>query len=468
MKLTMMVTAALTAIAAMAIFAFDMPVVLALSVAPWFSLLFYRYPLLLLALFPLGNSIETCFVFQPVVVGPYLLLFMDPIYFFTIIHLCLCALLQPRKIAAVLKENVFLATFLLMVALYVVLYTPVYGQSAIGEARKSYFIFLIPLLAAVAIKKPADLRRFLLAIVWAAAGLAIIGVGTAVATGTIIRPINAQGASNLALVAFLMLIHRIYRIVLIGPILDKVLLWVFFTAAITAAHRTVWLAIGSGLLLAFCLYSTRQALIAKVKVLMVIIIMITGMGVVIALFPETGVRLENAFGGILNPQADPTASWRIEGWQQYLRRLRQDGNLLFGEGIGSYSGWDAHGKQIMISSHSAYVDMILKFGLFGLGLYSLLAFEFVRKALAARNTLGNGPIRAWLETGILTFGAAHAYGSGYSFDPTMLMFFALANSARQLSHRHSVESRASRGQHVPTYTNFAEVIPLQSPVRPRI
>jgi O-antigen ligase len=261
----------------------------------------------------------------------------------------------------------------------------------------------------------------------------------------------------------LMLIHRIYRMVLIGPILDRVLLWLFFVAAITAGHRTAWLALGSGLLLALWLYGTKQAVIARV--FLAIIIMIAGLGIGIALFPKTGERLGVAFEGILNPQADATASWRIEGWQQHFDRLRQGGNLLFGEGLGNYYG--GYNQAGLMAPHSAYVEMIIKFGLFGIALYSLLVFKFVRNALAVRKTLGTSPMRAWLETGILTFGAAHAYSTGYSFDPIMLVFLAVGNSACRLSQRRSVELRAARGQHAPTYTKFEAVIPVRRPVRPR-
>ena len=336
---------------------------------------------------------------------------MDSVYFFTILHLGLYASLNPKRFVSLLKENSFLSIFLAVVALYVVIYTPTYGKTAIGEARKLYFMFLFPLLAAVTIKNPADLRRFLLVIVCAAAGVAIVGASMAVASGSIIRPINAQAALYLALAAFLMLIHRIYRIVLIGPILDRVLLWLFFVVAITAGHRTVWLAIGSGLLLALCLYGTRQSVLTKV--FLAIITMVAGLGVGIALFPETGARLGVAFGGILNPLADATASWRIEGWQRHFDRLRQGGNLLFGEGLGNYYG--GYGGDGLVSPHSAYVEMILKFGLFGIALYSLLVFKFVRNSLAVRKTLGTGPMRAWLEAGILTFGAAHAYMQDTAF-----------------------------------------------------
>jgi hypothetical protein len=440
----------------------------ALSIVPCVVMLFYQRPMLLLYLWPVMILISLFFVDSSLGVeglaqSNIWLVPMDMVYFFTIIHLALYASSHPRRFVSALKQNPFLSIFIALVVLYLIIDTPIWGKRAIGEARKLYFMFLIPWLAAVVIKNPADLRRFLVIIVCAAAGVAIVGFGTAVSSGNIIRPINSQAALYLALAAFLMLIHRIYRIVLIGPILDRVLLWLFFVAAITAGHRTVWLAIGSGLLLALCLYGTRQAVI--VRVFLAIIIMIAGLGVGIALFPKTGERLGVAFGGILNPQADATASWRIEGWQQHFDRLRQGGNLLFGERLGTYYGLDADG--LRPSPHSAYVEMILKFGLFGLALYSLLVFKFVRNSLAVRKTLGTGPMRAWLETGILTFVAAHVYSAGYSYEPTMLMFLAVGNSACRLSRRRSVEFRAARGQHIFTYTNFADVTPVQRPVRPR-
>jgi O-antigen ligase len=160
--------------------------------------------------------------------------------------------------------------------------------------------------------------------------------------------------------------------------------------------------------------------------------MIAAMGIGIAMFPETGARLGNAFEGILNPQADDTASWRIEGWEKHLDRLTQNGNLLFGEGFGTYYGLYSDGG-LVPSPHSAYVEVILKFGLFGLALYSILVFKFVRNALAVRKKLPVGPMRAWLEASILSFVAAHAYCSGYSVDPIMLVFFAVGSSAQRLT-----------------------------------
>ena len=154
-------------------------------------------------------------------------------------------------------------------------------------------------------------------------------------------------------------------------------------------------------------------------------------------------------------------SWRIEGWQFHLDRVSRDGNLLFGEGLGTYYGRDQYGE-IRPTPHSAYIELILKFGLFGLTLYGLLVFKFIRNALAVRKTLGTGPMRAWLEASILTFGAAHAYCSGYSFEPIMLMFLAVGNSAQRLSRLPAVEFRAvSRRTSFQRTPHSAGVMPIR-------
>ena len=77
--------------------------------------------------------------------------------------------------------------------------------------------------------------------------------------------------------------------------------------------------------------------------------------------------------------------------------------------------------------------MALKLGLFGLAIYSLLAFEFFRRARVVRKRLPPGPMKAYLDIGILNFGAGHAYMLGYGIDPVMLVFFAVAVCAIKLS-----------------------------------
>src|SRR5262249_6694202 len=152
-------------------------------------LLFYRRPFLLLLLWPICIFINVFHPYDPVAkIGTMFFLPMDIAYIFTLIHLGLCALLKPTKVGAILKQNRFLSIFLGVVAVYVVVCTPIYGQSALGEARKDYFIFLFPLMALLTIKRTGDLRRFIFLVILVAASLTVI----ALANG-LFRVLNAQG-----------------------------------------------------------------------------------------------------------------------------------------------------------------------------------------------------------------------------------------------------------------------------------
>jgi O-antigen ligase len=438
-------------------------VLIALSLIPTLIMVFYRYPLLLFSLFPLVDLVG---VFSPdytFSAGGVLVLPGDPVYFFTVIHLCLCALLQPRKMVSVLKENIFVTIFLAMVALYVVLDTPVYGQSAIGEARKFYFMFLIPLLACVTIRKAKDLQRLFLVIVFAATCVTVVALAE-VMKGSIVKSVNSEGALIVALAAFSMLIHRVYRIVVIHPILDRLILWLFFLIAVAQGHRTVWLAVGFGVILALWFYRVRPTLIAKL--LIVAVVILAGLSMAIVFFPQTGSKLVDHFEGIRDPYSDPTASWRMEGWREQIDQLQKEGRVLFGEGVGGYYNWQFRGYvTVTVSPHNAYVQTALKFGLFGLAIYGLLAFDFFRKSLTVRKKLRPAPMRAYLEMGILNFGAALAYCLGYGFQPIMLMFFGIAMSAVKLSQKGLVDYPEPRLRLLPNDLRISSArSPTQRPI----
>jgi hypothetical protein len=83
--------------------------------------------------------------------------------------------------------------------------------------------------------------------------------------------------------------------------------------------------------------------------------------------------------------------------------------------------------------------MALKLGVFGLAIYSLLAFEFFRRAAVFRKTLSPGPMKAYLDMGILNFGAGHGYMLGYGIAPVMLVFFAVAVCAIELGKKFDKE-----------------------------
>jgi hypothetical protein len=366
--------------------------------------------------------------------------------------------------ARVVKDNKLLSIFLAVVALYVVLWAPVFGfQRSLGEARKVYFMFLIPLLASVAIKTTDDLRKFVLVLVWAAIAVAIFGLGRVAMKGSAVLALGSEGTLIVALVAFLMIVHLIYRTVIINPLVDRVLLFVFGLMVLVSGQRSVWLTVGFGLILMFWFYRSRSPVIARI--LMVSAFAVFGLSAGMSIFPEAGSRLLEKFGGIVNPTEDANASWRIKRWEYQRDRLIEQGNVLFGEGFGDYERDPLTGK-IAPSPHNAYIQTVLKLGLFGLMIYALLAFQFFRKTLAVRNKLVPGPMRAYLETGVLSFGAAHAYILGYNFMPIMLMVFSLAVCAVKLSQKHPVRNRNPHPQYIPNYGGtYATPLTARRPLR---
>src|SRR5260370_32740212 len=94
--------------------------------------------------------------------------------------------------------------------------------------------------------------------------------------------------------------------------------------------------------------------------------------------------------------------------------------------------WQYSSERVKIGPHNAYVMIVLKLGLLGLAVYSLLAFSFFRRMLVARKKLPPGPARAYVEMSLVTFAAAHACMSGYGFSLIIFVFYAIGITAFRL------------------------------------
>jgi O-antigen ligase len=171
------------------------------------------------------------------------------------------------------------------------------------------------------------------------------------------------------------------------------------------------------------------------KIVVVGLASIIVLGTSFIYFPEVGTRLGEKFAGILNPSSDATASWRMEGWDYQLEQLKSSGRLLFGEGLGNYYRWEVEGATVGFTPHNGYVQLVLKLGLFGLGIYGLLVVEFFRRAVISRKIVSLKPMKAYLDMGILNFSAGHGYMLGYGIVPDTLVFFAVAVCAIELSKK---------------------------------
>jgi O-antigen ligase len=233
---------------------------------------------------------------------------------------------------------------------------------------------------------------------------------------------------------------------------DTGLLWVLSIFAIGSGQRSVWLAIGLGSLLLVWLYRTRSAFMVRIAVVGFAVVLLSTTALLS--FPDSAERLANKFGGIVDPNSDKTANWRIRGWQAHLES-GFEANPLFGQGLGGYYSWQESRQQEVTSNpHNAYVQIFLKFGLVGLLIYALLALQCFRKMMACRKKLGPGLIRASLEISILIFGASHGYVLGYGFQPIMLIFVALGMSAVKLCQERFRTSEVGQTRAVPNETRM--------------
>jgi O-antigen ligase len=212
-----------------------------------------------------------------------------------------------------------------------------------------------------------------------------------------------------------------------------------------AQHRSVYLGGALGLCLLGFIYRNRIGFL--LKMVMFSVVMLAVVALVILNVPKLEQRLTKAFLGVINPHADETASWRMKGWDQQLTRVIKT-NLLFGEGLGSYYNRQDKGEtNKWANPHNAYIQMTMKFGLFGLLAYGLLVYEFFSITLAARKRLSPGPLRAYVEVSIVNFGAVHAYMMAYPIPPIALIFYALGMAAVRcsVSVLHSPISSLRRG-----------------------
>src|SRR5207244_8352781 len=132
-------------------------------------------------------------------------------YFFTTVYLIISAVTQPQKFSRAVRENPLICLFLVIIVASTIIYTPLYGKMAIGEARKSFFYFLFPLLTALSIKEPRDLRWLIFAVFIIAIYVSMQGYLTFILYHFIRRAIAAEVALIILFTVFsIFIIHINY------------------------------------------------------------------------------------------------------------------------------------------------------------------------------------------------------------------------------------------------------------------
>jgi len=412
--------------------------VLALYIIAWLVAFFSHRPTWLLMLWPAFLPLLEIFRNLTIRAGPILLLPLDPVYFLSLVCLTIVALNRPKTLMRSLRENHFLSFFLLIVITYIILCTPLYGKSAIGEARKFYVFFVFPVLTVFFVKTVRDLHGVLLTFSFGGVCL-LVTCYVRLSMRTPLRFLADSSASLMLLFMVLtILIFHLNKEALINRTIDLTIAGLSVPIIVMTQHRTVFLASALGLWWLFWLYRARAVLLVKGAT--VALALLTVLGVIMTSTPSFERYTIGRLAGLINPSADRTGSWRIQGWQQQLTEL-SGSRLLFGEGLGTYYSWMQGGREVKASPHNAYIQLVLKFGLFGLMVYVLLALRFFRASLSTRRKLPPGRMRAYVEVGIVNYGAAHAYMLGYGFQPSMLIFLALAMAMQSLLRYHQEAPR---------------------------
>jgi O-Antigen ligase len=462
----LLVTLLASALTAIILQRFGPALILIIFLLPWFITLFYYYPVMLIALWHVLSIVTVLFpdLFFPM--GPILFLPLDPAFFFSLIYIAIIIMIRPASLTKTLRENQYLIIFITIVVAYAVIYMPLYGKSAIGEARKSYFFFFFPILSSFIVKDLRDLRRLILLFFLVGLSFLIVALSRFM-MGFPLRSLSSA-AMNLVLLfqVFSILIFWLNQRVIINRFTDASVLTLSLAILILRPHRSVIIASAFGLLLICLMFRNRFLFLLKLIILLVAFFII----VVIAMLniPTFEKASMIPLKGILDPRSDGTASWRMQGWQQQLSKLSPQ-ELLFGKGFGSYFMWynKKYREKVRVDPHNGYVQIILKLGLLGLIMYGLLVFTFFRKVIPVWKKLPQGPMKAFVEISILNVGVAHAYMMGYGFadgfSGIMLLFYAMGMGAVRLCQDYG----RSVGQLEPKNTlHFYKVTDLCSFQRP--
>lgn len=374
-------------------------------------------------------------------IGPILLLPADIPYFLTVVYLIVAVGTRPRETFKTLKADRFLALFLLLVVVSVLINSPRYGKMAIGDARKTFFFLLFPLLAGMSIKTLKDLRRLALDVHLLAICMSLVGFVVLIQHPTINRYgfVNGEVALVVLFALFSLLIFHANGLVLISTAVDAATFVLFLSVLLVSRTRSVYLGGGLGMLCLYVLRRDKAVLLLRTAAL--VAVLAVAAWVAFESKPSLTVEFLEPVAGLFHPYSDKTASWRMEGWRKRLEPL-SDNELLFGTGMGAYSTWYYGNEVITAPPHNVYVEILLKLGVLGLVMYALLVFSFLRRMLLVRNKLSRGIVRACVEASIVTFVAAQASMTAYDFTVIILIFYGLGTAGAGLSTSEEAQTSA--------------------------
>lgn len=156
---------------------------------------------------------------------------------------------------------------------------------------------------------------------------------------------------------------------------------VYFVAVILFQHRSVWLALGTGLIVILYTECVRRKVSFKLS-LQVIVLVIIMVGIVATGTDEITENIRNGFE-LMDKMAtgtsleNTTAATRMDIWDAVRQDLTGISLVIgrpFGYGYGKDIGWD-------VSPHSGYIRMLGRTGYIGLGVLIILMLYVIVQTL---------------------------------------------------------------------------------------
>lgn len=306
-----------------------------------------------------------------------------------------------------------------------------YGLSAPGEFRFRYLILSLPLFIALnfnTLESRKKLVKFILFIGYYLPLLFIPIIGTMKgwSFGEQNRFLNSQIYLGMVYSLTLIILCIKYKYLKYNRNIVYLSLIPFVFFFIIDSHRSVWLAAAVIFLLMFYLNELRVGKIIKI----IPFILILGI-IVIPSINATGIQfnkyIEQRSLAFIDPSADPTSAWRLMIWRAQINKVIN--NPILGEGFGGYWGVSipAYGY-VNVSPHNYYVQTMIKLGLVGLALYSVIALKLFLKLkyflkIAKRKFNPELPL---IILGFCVIITMHIYYLVYSLEYYSLIYLGLA------------------------------------------
>jgi O-antigen ligase len=93
-------------------------------------------------------------------------------------------------------------------------------------------------------------------------------------------------------------------------------------------------------------------------------------------------NLIERYHGIFNYSVDETGIWRLISWEYAYEKIAE--NPILGQGFGSYAQRWISGYWVNVDLHNAYLDIGLRMGLIGVGIFLIILGKSIKDALIIR------------------------------------------------------------------------------------